>query len=205
MTARLWVFGDSIAAGTWLADPPAQSWPAQLDAMAGGGLVRNLAIGGQAVAFDGGPALPRMDQLVKDTLLATPAAELPQLLLFAGGTNDLIRTATMDETRWATYGLGVWVLQNFPTVKFLPMTITPLRTDHGASPIALSDRRAIYNTWARAQYGQAGWLMDTGDLLCAGATFADVRWFADSLHPNVDGAGILARGVHTVLTGRGLL
>lgn len=204
-TAPVWVFGDSTAAGTFLEDPGTQAWPAQLAGMTGCGPVRNLGAGGMAVAFES-PDVPRMDAYVKDTLTHTPAGQLPRLILFAGGLNDLIRSLTMDETRWAVFNLGGWMAQNYPAVRFLPMTLTPLRSDHQPAPAAvLSTRRDTFNTWARAQYGQAGQLVDCGDLLCAGATYADPRHMHDSLHPDISGHAILAAGVFAVLHGRGLL
>jgi lysophospholipase L1-like esterase len=90
-------------------------------------------------------------------------------------------------------------------MRFCPLTLTPLRTDHTSDPVVLSSRRATYNTWARAQYGMAQQLVDVGDLLCAGGTYADPRLYVDGLHPNLAGANVLAAGVFAVLRGRGLL
>lgn len=201
-TPSVWVFGDSIAAGTWLADPATQSWPAQIDELMGPGQqVRNLAVGGQAVAYSG-PGLQRMDEYVLQTLAATPAAELPRVIVFAGGLNDFIRAYDVGPTRWAVYQLGTTIAATYPGVAFLPTTITPYRSDSGWL-VALSDRRAQYNAWARDMYGQAGQLIDSGDVLTAGA-YADPRYYGDALHPNAGGAEAIADTVYTVLSQKGL-
>lgn len=199
----VWVFGDSIAAGTWLDDPPTQSWPAQLDVLLGPGTqVRNFGVGGQTVAYDQ-PGGQRMDDLVRQTLSLTPSDQLPDVIVFAGGINDLIRAADTGATRWAVFGLSTWVAANYPTVDFYVDTLTPYRSgDPYSDP--LSSRRADYNAWVRAQYGPAGRLIDAGDILAAGATYADVRFFRDQVHPNARGAAIYADAVATILVERGL-
>lgn len=205
MTRLFWTFGDSITAGTWLADPASQSWPGQLQQRLGSAAtVRNLGVGGQMVAY-ADPGGERMDAYALRMLAAAAAAgqPLPDAVLFAGGLNDLIRATQPGDTRWAIFNLGATIASTYPGVRFLPMTVTPYRSDAGYAE-ALSTRRAELNTWMRAQYGLAGQLLDTGDLLTAGATYADVRWYLDGLHPNADGAGILAHGVHVLLQGKGL-
>jgi len=202
MTA-VWTFGDSITAGTWLADPGTQSWPSRLDALLGDGVqVRNLGVGGQAVAY-ADPGGKRMDAWVLESLAAVPAVERPAVVLFAGGLNDMIRNTDVGPTRQAIFELGNRIASWYPTVRFLVMTITPYRSDAGYA-VPLSERRATLNAWIRAQYGPAGQLVDTGDLLTAGATYADVRYFLDHLHPDEEGTAILAHGVHDQLKEKGL-
>lgn len=199
----IWVFGDSIAFGSWLANPATQSWPAQLDARLGPGQqVRNLGVGGQAVAYpDSGE---RMDAYVLRVLASTPTADLPRAILFAGGINDLIHAYDVAPTRFAVFNLGNTIANSYPSVKFLPMTLTPYRADASYAD-ALSVRRNDYNTWARAQYGPSAQIIDSGDLLTAGATYADIRYYTDFLHPDADGAGILAHGIGDVLVQKGLV
>lgn len=195
----VWTFGDSITAGTWLADPPTQSWPAQLDALLGPGQqVRNLGVGGQAVAY-ADPGGERMDAYVLRMLASVPASERPSLVLFAGGINDMIWAGDVTATRTAVFNLGNTVQGRYPGVTFRPLTITPYRSDAGyADP--LSGRRSSYNAWARAQYGP--WLIDAGDVLTAGATYADPRYYLDPLHPNAAGARELAQAVYVRLEGQ---
>lgn len=200
----IWAFGDSITAGTWLADPGTQSWPAQLDERLGAGQqVRNLGVGGMAVAYDDCAGCERMDNYVLRQLAAVPAAELPQVVLFAGGINDMIRATDPAPTRTAIYNLAYSVTSRYPAVQFQVMTITPYRSD-AAYAEQLSGRRATLNSWERAMYAGSGQLVDTGDILTAGATYGDVRWFVDSLHPDADGAAMIAHGVADVLRERGL-
>lgn len=200
----VWVFGDSIAYGTWLADPGTQSWPAQVDERMGPGQqVRNLGIGGQAVAF-GQPDVPRMDSYVRETLLATPADQLPATIVLAGGVNDLIRSDnSMWDTRLAVFNLVLWIGYTYPQVEVVVATLTPMLAVHPWWAPTLSFRRDVYNTWARAQWGPSGQLLDVGDLLTAGSTYADVRYYVDSLHPDVEGAAVLAHGAFDVLSQRG--
>lgn len=200
----VWTFGDSITFGTWLADPASQSWPARLDELMGPGVqVRNLGVGGQAVAYGDCAGCERMDALVRRKLAATPAAELPRVIVFAGGINDMIRATDVSPTRTAVYDLGVWIAQNYPGVKFFVTTLTPYASDATyAGP--LSERRATYNAWVRAMY-PGGSLVDVGEVLTAGPTYADPRYYLDGLHPDAEGAGLYADGVFAVLKVRGAI
>lgn len=201
----VWVFGDSIPAGIWLADPATQSWPAQLDTALGAGQqVRNLGVGGMAVAYTDSASPQRMDRYVLDQLAAVPADQLPRVVLLAGGINDLIRSTDVGPTRTAIYDLVNRIGQLYPSVRVQVLTLTPYRSDAGyADP--LSQRRATVNTWLRAMYGPTGQLVDVGDILTAAPPYADVRFYVDFLHPNAAGDAQLADGVLQMLTQRGLV
>jgi lysophospholipase L1-like esterase len=199
-SSRVWVFGDSVAAGTWLQAPATESWPARLDAQMDAE-VQNFAVGGQAVAYSA-PGLPRMDDTVKATFAAN-APERPEAVVFAGGINDMIRSPDVGPTRTAVYDLGGWIGQNYPGVRFFAMTVTPYRADAWyAQP--LSERRTRFNAWERAMYAPSGQLVDTGDLLTAQTIYADSRYYSDSLHPNAEGAAVLAHGVYEALAEQGI-
>lgn len=203
MTADIWCFGDSITYGTWLANPGTESWPGQLDTLLGGGRVRNLGVGGQAVTY-ADPGGESMVAFCRRVITSTAVSERPATIIFAGGINDMVRATDVSPTRFAVYELGGWLGTNSPGTRFLVSTITPYRG--GAQYAApLSERRATYNTWVRDMYGQSGQLMDTGDLLTAGATYADVRYYLDTLHPNARGAGVLADGMHSLLKEKGIV
>lgn len=194
----IWVFGDSITAGTWLG--PGEGWADQLDT-ALGGRVRNFGIGGQAIAFSA-PGLPRMDDTIKQALIYQ--SPKPTTIILAGGINDFIQSdESASTTRWAVFNLSSYLAANYPTIKFYVMTTTPYRSDAGYAT-TLSVRRANYNDWARAQFGPSGTLIDSGDLLTAGATYADITYYLDHLHPNAKGAAILETGVQNALHTRGI-
>lgn len=198
VTEDVWVFGDSIAAGTWL--QPGEGWVDQLDTQLGG-RVRNFAIGGQAVAFSA-PGLPRMDDTVKEALQSQ--SPTPKAIVFAGGINDFIQSDdSASATRWAVFNLNSWIGANYPSVQLYVMTTTPYRSD-ATYAVALSGRRAQYNDWVRAQFGPYGQVIDSGDLLTAGATYADIRYYLDPLHPNAKGAPVLTDGVRNALYLKGV-
>lgn len=198
-TPRIWAFGDSITAGTWLANPSAESWPARLDAMLGGGQIFNLGVGGQAIAY-ADPGGMRMDDHVKSSVLAHPN-DGPQIIIFAGGINDMIRNGDISNTRWAVYDLANWAESR--GIKFYVHTITPYASTATYAE-TLSGRRAEYNTWVRAMYGPSNRIIDVGDLLTAGPTYVDARYYLDHLHPNAAGAKIYAEGVYNQLKIKGI-
>ena len=53
-------------------------------------------------------------------------------------------------------------------------------------------------------YGPSGQLIDSGDILTAG-DWADIRFMADSLHPDAEGAEQFAHGIGDVIEERGYL
>lgn len=204
-TERIWVFGTSIEWGVGTDDPATLSWPARLDDMLGGGQIRNLAVGGSAMAHPVEGQL-QMDDHIKNEVLAHPY-DGPQTVIIGGPINDLIRAADVSPTRWDVYNIVNWLQAR--GIRVLVMTITPFTSSHIPSPDALSSRRADYNTWLRQMYGPYGQLIDSGDVLTAGATFGDERAFADSLHPDAsgedgfDGTLAIAQVVRDVLQNRG--
>lgn len=205
-TEPIWVFGTSIEWGVGTNDPTTESWPARLDAMLGGGRIRNLAVGGSSMAYpvDG---QQQMDDLVKAEVLAHPS-DGPATVIIGGPINDLIRAVDVSPTRWDVYNLVSWLQERGITV--FVATITPFTTAHIPSPDALSARRVDYNAWLRQMYGQYGQVIDYGDVLTAGGTFGDPRAFRDSLHPDasagdgIDGTLALAQVAYDVLETKGL-
>lgn len=192
----VWVFGDSVPAGTWLA--PEEGWVDRVDNSVDGG-IWNFAVGGTSVAFGAN----RIDARVKASLQQYPN-QLPKAIILDGGRNDFIQSDNgVGDLRWAVFNLDSWLAANYPSIKFYVMTVTPYRSDAGYAE-TLSLRRSNYNTWVRAQFGPSGRVIDAGDLLTAGSTYADIRYYRDFIHPDAEGAEIVAHGVGDFLAEKGI-
>jgi hypothetical protein len=205
-TEPIWIFGTSVEAESWT---PGHGWPSVLAGLLGPGKVRNLGVGGQAMAY-GDPAsgLQRMDDWIRQSVTAAGAAK-PRWVIIGALLNDLPRSDDVSPTRWATFTVTEWLKAQGITA--LVMTCTPVTAEFfGAQPGVINRRRSELNSWIRAQYWN-GQLVDTGDLLATASGYADDRAMLDSLHPDaspedgVDGSQVLALAVRDFLEEKGIL
>lgn len=196
-TQDVWVYGDSIVAGTWLPNPARDSWVARVNERLGGENcqeIANYGMGGKTLL-----SYPSAD-LVGLVTTAPPevaaASTKPRLVIISIGVNDLMDTAKQGAMEKGYTKLRSALLQaGAGEVMFT--TILPY--GHGtAQPDAwlpiLDARRNTINEWMRATWRPLGLLIERDGLLEASKSpYMDPRYqLSDGLHPNQWGAVILA-------------
>jgi lysophospholipase L1-like esterase len=199
-TQDVWVFGDSIVAGTWLPHPARDSWVSRVNERIGGEHCQELAnygIGGKTLLNYPSANLVGLVSTAPPVVAA--AASKPRLVIISIGTNDLMDTDsqeamaqgfTMLRTSLLDAGAGEVM---FTTI--LPYGIGSAQPDAWL-PI-LDARRNAVNDWLRATWKSQGLLIERDGLLEAPfSPYMDDRYqVGDGLHPNQWGALILADAI----------
>lgn len=187
--------GNSITYGYLLPDPSTQSYPAQLGRMLGAGYeVRNFGHSGATLMKRGHNPYDKLPEC-RDAM-----AFAPDIAVIHLGINDT------DPRDWPDYGseferdyesLIAGFRRANPDVRVLIARLTPIKTEHfryrsGTEVWRDKIQRSIENV-ARATGVELidfeAPLLDRQDLM------------VDALHPNEEGAGVLARTVAGAITG----
>ncbi len=199
-TQDVWVFGDSIVAGTWLPLPARDSWVARVNERLGGENcqeIANYGIGGKTLLSY--PSAGLVGLVTTAPLEVAAATTKPRLVIISIGVNDLMDTANQGAMERGYTKLRTALLQaGAGQVMFT--TILPY--GHGeAQPDAwlpiLNARRDVANNWLRATWNPAGLLIERDGLLEApGSPYMAAKYqVGDGLHPNQWGALILADAI----------
>ncbi len=205
-TQDVWVFGDSIVAGTWLPNPARDSWVSRVNERIGGERcqeIANYGIGGKTLLSYPSANLVGLVSTAPPEVAA--AVSKPRLVIISIGINDLMDTADQaamakgfTRLRRALLAAGAGEV----------MFTTILPYGHGsAQPDAwlpiLDARRNTVNDWLRATWQPQGLLIERDGLLEAPfSPYLDDRYqVGDGLHPNQWGAFILADAINLASLG----
>lgn len=207
---NLWVFGDSIAAGGWLADP-SQGWVGDLAASLPNTEVTNYSVPGMAFHECCTTKAVILDA-VKAAFTKARAENLlmPDVVMVAAGTNDVIGHE-LGAPAWS--GKNLYYSEYAATLvaaylraqgvtRILWNTIYPFAASNPTPPYpgyvlaswvpSLMDRLTSFNIWLTAMYGSSvinsEWVLVDWSCWCRGSS----RWFLDGFHPNEAGHAQLA-------------
>lgn len=214
-TARtVWVFGDSIPGGGWLANPQ-DGWVfvLQRSAAAQGITVTDYSVGGMALHHSGSSniALPhiqdtftRQGTVVPDTVIVslgtndctTHALEAP-----AGSAQDPFYTinAALDVDNYLRSKGVKRVVWNtvYPFAFHLPTTFNPAGTP--ADWVTPLNQRADYiNGWLNAMWAGEGRVLNTNPTLrdWPEVTHGASKYFLDGMHPTAEGHARIAAAIY---------
>jgi lysophospholipase L1-like esterase len=208
-TQTVWVFGDSIAKGGWLADPQ-QGWSFVLQraAAAQGITVTDYSVGGIAMHHPGSTnlALPWIQSVftqqgtVPDTAivsLGTNDCSCHQLDAPKGSPQDLfytINAALNVDSYLKSKGVKrvVWNTV-YPFGMHAPTWFNTSGTPAGWVPL-LNGRADYINGWLNAMWAGQGRILNTNSALRdwpAVAKGAD-KYFLDGMHPTTEGHARIA-------------
>lgn len=201
---RVAVFGDSIAAGTYL--PSSEAWP-QVVAAQLGITVENLGVGGSLI-HNPSPEIPNR-ALLKNAIASAVtewAGNVPNAAVILCGANDMVEHApeapypsnlhSTEYPRWElVYAIAQLHTAGVPNVYIVTLTPRAEGTLTDANPTwpgILNGRTMSFNDWVRAGY--PGHHIDTR------GAFGDIRsglgntafFVGDGLHPNALGHKAIA-------------
>jgi lysophospholipase L1-like esterase len=194
-TIRISCIGNSITAGSRLADPKTEAYPAQLQQLLGNGyVVKNFGVGGRTVIKD-----------CDRSYLATPAYKdalksEPDIVTIKLGTNDSRLPYRLQiDSFMADYKTLIRSFQKLPThpriILLLPVTSylvdTTRQTEQAIAKLILPRIRQV-------AFEEKLELIDLHSI-----TAGMPAMFPDSLHPTVAGAAILAKRVYEAIINKG--
>lgn len=192
---RVACVGNSVTYGYGLKDPATQSYPTQLQALLGSGYeVGNFGHSGATLLSKG------HRPYIKEPEYQKALDFQADLVVIHLGLNDT------DPRNWPDYG-----------DEFLPDYCALIDAFREANPnvkIWICRMTPIFHRHPRFQSGTRDWHADIQQVIekvaeSAGVGLIDLHeplynhpeLFPDALHPNVEGAGIIARTVYSALTG----
>jgi len=192
---RVACVGNSVTYGAGLADRARTAYPVQLQALLGDGYeVRNFGHNGATLLYKGHNPYVRLPEF-QDAL-----AFKPDMVVIHLGLNDT------DPRNWPNYGDEF--LENYRAL------IDSFRTANPKARIWVCKMTPIGHRHRRFQSGTLDWHTLIQERILQVAATNDVGLidfyeplhcrpdlFPDALHPNAEGAGILARTVYAALTG----
>jgi alpha-L-fucosidase 2 len=185
--------GDSITFGYGLASPGTQSYPAQLQALLGSGyVVGNFGLNGATVQKSTAKSYWRTSQFRNSKAFA------PNIVVIMLGTNDS-KSGNWNATNFnADYRALIAEYWNLPTQpEVYVCLIPPVYSPNAFGPTF--NPEFIQNTVVpaiRAVATQSGMpLIDNNSPL-----LNHPEYFSDGVHPNAQGAGIIASTVRTAVT-----
>lgn len=192
---RVACVGNSVTYGMGLADRERTAYPAQLQALLGDGYeVRNFGHNGATLLYKGHNPYVRLPEF-QDAL-----AFKADLVVIHLGLNDT------DPRNWPDYGDEF--IGNYRAL------IDSFRTANPKARIWVCKMTPIGHRHRRFQSGTRDWHSLIQERIAQVAATDDVGFidfyeplhsrpdlFPDALHPNAEGAGILARTVYAALTG----
>jgi lysophospholipase L1-like esterase len=192
---RISCVGNSITAGSRLANPKTEAYPAQLQQLLGSGyVVKNFGVGGRTVIKD-----------CDRSYMATPAYQEalksePDIVTIKLGTNDSRLPYRLQiDSFMADYKTLIRSFQKLPThpriILLLPVTSylvdTMRQTENAITKLILPRIRQV-------AFDEKLELIDLHSITAGMPTV-----FPDSLHPSVTGAGILAKRVYEAIINKG--
>ena len=188
---NIWIFGDSIVAGSsGLINPAIDCWPTRLNARLVGDqvapVVTNHGIGGATVMAGG-----TVDLSTYVPNFVSSQTIKPSLIILSAGANDVFQTANMGALEWAMFTL----FGNASAAgNGCPVFWTTLHPVCAGSLVpagwvpALTQRIQAVNVWLHTMYPHN--LIDfwTAEAQPDNTGYANPLYKADGLHPNQWGA-----------------